>query len=193
MSSKTGRLELQRFAGDSSRAPINDAETQYTRSSMKTRNTAKHGIFNETLDVWSEFLGLKQSKSYNTAAFFKRRETEEADDIDETDDEYTRRSKPRSSSSRNSSISQSSASRARHLETGTYVAPREEGIEHPITPKMPPQPNSPRRTALVKTRNLLKSIGKSKANRIGNSTSITSMDSKEKALSTKGSSNSANV
>ena len=198
MSSKTGRLELQRFAGDSSRAPINDAETQYTRSSMKTRNTSKHGIFNETVDVWSEFLGLKKSKSYNTAAFFKRRETEEADDIDETDDEYTRRSKPRSSSSRNSSISQGSSSMARRLETGTYVAPRDEGIEHPITPMVPKpmvvaEPGSPRRTALVKTRKLLKSIGKSKVNRIGNSTSITSTDSKEKALSTKGSNNSSHI
>ncbi len=199
MSSKTGRTGWEtRPASPRSRRPMADDKTEYT---MKTRKSHhKNGVIAETVDVWSEFLGFKKQRSYNTEAFMKR-QIAEGDDIDETDDEMTRRSKRRSSSktSRNSKNSTNS----RHMKTGTYMAPtQEETGSVPATSSnasdaervSAPTPimsnviakaeknNSNRNTALVKTRNLLKSIGKSKNGKIGNSTS---MESKEKSLASK--------
>mmetsp|Transcript_14326 Transcript_14326/g.35977 ORF Transcript_14326/g.35977 Transcript_14326/m.35977 type:complete len:530 (-) Transcript_14326:159-1748(-) len=209
MSSKTGMTGKTGFdthAGTPrSRHPMDD-QTEYT---MKTKRQ-KRGVFAETVDVWSEFLGFTKARSYNSSAFIKRPVPAEDDDIDETDDEITRRSKRRSSS-KNSRKSRESRN-SRQMRTGTYVAPMQEETEvvsaksstsasnkmsemERVTAPTPvmsnviaqaADKNSPRRTALMKTKNLLKSMGKNKP-KIGN---ISSMESKEKSLASKNSKSS---
>lgn len=158
------------------------------------------GIINETVEVWSEFLGFKKSK-YNIPP--RTQTQDEDDDINLTDDEKTRRtsrsrmsassSKRRSSKKRSSDeipLSRNSTNNTdvrSQMRTGTYTKPNEgSSIDNEIggetssaafadenvaeTPIMSnstnnarmSKVNSPRRTALIKTKNLLKSFGNNK-------------------------------
>lgn len=164
---------------------LKSGKTLNTRKSGKSVPTTAGGIFNETLDVWSEFLGLKKHK-YNIKPK-KNVNKDEDDNINFTDDDMSRR-RPRGRSS-------TTKSKIYLMPTGTYVAvqskSRESGEEvEPIisedadssgsskrlmarTPVTSNASNlasnsssdreskssSPRRTALMKTKKLLKSIG----------------------------------
>ena len=110
-----------------SAAHEDDDQTKVTKASVKSPRKKK-GVLNETVDVWSEFLGFKKVKSYNTLAFIKHRPRE-----DDSDDDLTRMSRmSRSRSSRTRigrtrrrSSSRASSRRGRHMEAGSYVAPTE--------------------------------------------------------------------
>jgi len=187
-----------------------DADT-YSSNGKTLKNISsvlkepRGGIINETVEVWSEFLGFKKSK-YNIPP--RAQTQDEDDDINLTDDEKTRRtsrsrmstssSKRRSPKKRSSSeipLSRKSTNNTDErgqMRTGTYTKPNESSsIDNEIggetssvafpddenvaeTPIMSngtgtgtnharmSKVNSPRRTALIKTKNLLKSFGNNK-------------------------------
>lgn len=135
----------------------------------------KKGIFDEAVDVWSEFLGFKKVKSYNTLAFVKRRARDEASYIDK-DDDMTRMTRSRSGRSRRRSSSKASRRRGRQMDAGSYVAPTESisdrnrlSVQTPVIAEA--EPSSPRstrsrstsrtRAALIKGRSLLKNFRES--------------------------------
>ena len=199
-----------KFSKDQTEISKGTYRTSKSRKSLKTNpETPKRGLFDETIDVWSEFLGFKKSK-YNMkpAATMSN---DEDDDIDLTDDEAQGRKK-RSSSRR----SRGGDRAPTQMKTGTYIRQDDvEGIDPIVstsstnsannttaeneklnvhtpvmsnlmgqnTPRLT-KANSPRRTALIKTKNLLKSFGGNNSKNKGRNskTNITGMDSKEESL-----------
>jgi hypothetical protein len=197
---------------------IDDAETLHSKDtfkSVKSQSSRKpHGIINETVDVWSEFLGFKKHKyKFKPGAISK----DEDEDINLTDDEGFQRKNRRSSPKK--MRGRSSIPVAPQMKAGIYTRPPQQesdveigpgvsdsalsstshaggisneerlSVETPMmsnamTNARATKPNSPRRTALIKTKNLLKSFGsngnKNKINRNGSNTDVS--DSKEEAL-----------
>lgn len=187
---------------------IDDNETQALKANSSVMKESSGGIINETVEVWSEFLGFKKSK-YNIPPRAKTQD--EDDEINLTDDEKTRRtSRSRLSSSsakkrssrktvlapsktrevpltRKSSGNAAAAAAGRsQMRTGTYTRPEEVAAGNEFSGESPSpafpddnvaetpimsnssinarlsKANSPRRTALIKTKNLLKSFGSNK-------------------------------
>ena len=190
-----------------SAAPEDDDQTKATKASVKSPRKKK-GVLNEAVDVWSEFLGFKKVKSYNTLAFIKHRARDDDRYLD-TDDDLTRTSRmSRSRSSRTRmgrtrrrSSSRASSRRGRHMEAGSYVAPTESssdrnrlGAQTPVITNT--EPSSPRSTrsrsnsrtrgVLLKTRSILKSFSKDstkeiKKNESGNVDMVLSASSSQSA------------
>mmetsp|Transcript_10359 Transcript_10359/g.24679 ORF Transcript_10359/g.24679 Transcript_10359/m.24679 type:complete len:592 (-) Transcript_10359:293-2068(-) len=200
----------------------NESQNNGAQSKIETGDTLKTtssvlkepsgGIINETVDVWSEFLGFKKSK-YNIPPVAQVNQ-EEDEDINLTDDEKTKRA----SRSRGSSMSVSSSkkkvrsqssgalSRTGHqMRTGTYTKPSESisdpevvvpaaatySAETPIVSNSgcsnsarQTKSNSPRRIAYIKTKNLLKSFGGNKTRGVSRKPPLinTSPDPKEESL-----------
>lgn len=215
-----------------------------TLASFRSTNRKKNSnsIVGETLEVWSEFLGLTKSK-YNKKELFS---TDEGDTDTMTGDTMTGDTMAGETgcdimagetgggrriicdNERTTSIISSSSTRASaksqptQMKTGTYTKPKQESdivsldpivsgdgklsasssdsIEKLIaqTPvmsntnstsrKMSMMPNSPRRTALIKTKNLLRSFGgngnKNKLKKQRDINATTASNSKEEALLT---------
>lgn len=212
LSSKTEGVQDYSVSG----RPTTDDETQFSKATFRSSKSKKSlkknpsgGIINETVDVWSEFLGFKKSK-YNVKPTTKSKD--EDDDIDLTDDEALRRKK-RSSSSKNSD-----RGGPMQMRTGTYVRPTGESdvdevdpivsntstnsgnnsssrndrltVQTPVMSNvMHNEPrstknNSPRRTALIKTKNLLRSFGANNNINSKNRRNSKNIDPKEQSLLT---------
>ena len=115
--------------GASAAMSLDDAETLHSRGTFKSIGTFKslksqserkpHGIINETVDVWSEFLGFKKhNHKFKPGAHISKDEDE---DINLTDDEMSRRRNRRSSTKKRRG--RSSIPVPPQIKAGVYTRP----------------------------------------------------------------------
>ena len=191
--------------GHTASMSVDDGETLATYDTRKTFDTRvpkkeSGGIINETVDVWKEFLGLKKSK-YNKKMKPPKASADEDDDINLTDDERAIRRRGRSPTKAPAPTNLMKTGTYTQ-KSGTYTRPKvdsnlgidsnstDDAFEYSLTPHQAlmaadrdQNPDSPRRTALIKTKNLLKSFGNSNH---GSRSGRKRGDSKEESLLTGG-------